>query len=69
MHIGTNKPGTKLTRPVALWKRILAFLLGILGLFLALGAFGSGAGWLTLIPLLFGIGCLIAAFEKYETIG
>jgi hypothetical protein len=69
MHIGTNKSGTKLTRPVAMWKRVLAFIFGVVGLLGALGALGNGAGWLTLLPLLFGIGCLIAAFEKYETLG
>jgi len=69
MHIGTDSSKAKLTRPVALWKRALCFLAGILGLLVALSAFGNGAGWWTLVPLLFGIGGFVAAFEKYETLG
>ncbi len=69
MNVTTNKPGTKLTRPVPVWKRVLAFLAGIVSLLLALGAFGNGAGWVVLVPIIFGVGCFIFAAEKYETIG
>lgn len=69
MHIGTNKPGTKLTRPVAMWKRVLAFIFGSGALLLALGGFQSDAGWVAFVPLAFGIGSMAFAFTKYETIG
>ncbi|MDF1722138.1 MAG: hypothetical protein P1U65_15810 [Minwuia sp.] len=69
MNIGTNKPGTKLTRPVAGWKRALWFIAGVLGLLAALGSLLGGGGWATLIPLVIGAGGLLAAAEKYETIG
>jgi len=69
MNFGTNKPGSTLTRPVAIWKRVLYFLAGIFGLFIAFGTFAHDGSWVALIPLLIGVGCLIAACEKYETIG
>lgn len=69
MHVGTNKPGTKLTRPVALWKRALMGLAGVGLLFAAFAVFMDGAGWWTLLPLVMGLGGLVTAFEKYETIG
>ncbi|MEQ8287861.1 hypothetical protein [Thalassospira sp.] len=69
MHIGTNSKNTKLTRPVAMWKRLLAGFVGIIALLVALGALMDGEGWVTLIPLAFGIGSLIFASNKYETIG
>eukprot|EP00752_Nemacystus_decipiens_P000232 g232.t1 len=65
MHLGTNKPGTKLTRPVAMWKRVLAGIAGAGFLIIALGAFGNGEGWLALIPLVIGLGGLGYAAEKH----
>ena len=50
MHIGTNKPGAKLTRPVPGWKRFLFGVGGVAFGFLTVGAFTSGAGWVTLVP-------------------
>ena len=67
MNISTNKPGSKLTRPVAIWKRLLWGIAGVVGLLSATGALLSGEGWVTLVPLVIGAGCLLMAFEKYET--
>ncbi len=69
MHIGTNKPNTKLTRPVATWKRVIAGIACVGFILAALSAFASGAGWVTIIPVVFAIGCFVFASEKYETIG
>ena len=69
MQVGTNKPGTKLSRPVAMWKRVLAGFAGVIALLVALGALIGGEGWVSLIPLVFGAGSLMFASEKYETIG
>lgn len=69
MNIRTNKPGTKLTRPVSIWMRLISGVIGLLGFLMTLGALESDAGWATLIPLVFAVGGLIGACQKTETIG
>lgn len=69
-NVSTNSSKTKLTRPVAMWKRVALFLTGVTLTLVGGAGLAGGQGWLALFAMVVGIGFVYQAVtDKTETLG